>query len=112
MRKIRKLYYFDKKNTEEMISFLNNNANDNYVNNIMSTCERVATVIPRLQLSRPLVLQDFVRSNALCYHILYFRLSALFPDYVNAFFSSHDVFRSPFSAAVQRRSEAAGILRR
>ena len=33
MRKIRKLYYFDKKNTKEMISFLNNK--DAYVNNIM-----------------------------------------------------------------------------
>ena len=33
MRKIRKLYYFDKKNTREMISFLNND--DNYVNHIM-----------------------------------------------------------------------------
>lgn len=35
MGKIRKLYYFDKKNTEEMISFLNNSATDNYINNIM-----------------------------------------------------------------------------
>ena len=33
MTKIRKLYYFDKKNTKEMISFLNNG--DNYVNHIM-----------------------------------------------------------------------------
>ena len=35
MTKIRKLYYFDKKNAEEMISFLNNSVNDNYINNIM-----------------------------------------------------------------------------
>ena len=33
MTKIRKLYYFDKKNAKEMISFLNNG--DAYVNNIM-----------------------------------------------------------------------------
>ena len=33
MRKIRKLYYFDKKNMQEMISFLNNR--DTYINNIM-----------------------------------------------------------------------------
>lgn len=33
MRKIRKLYYFDKKNTQEMISFLNNR--DKYINHIM-----------------------------------------------------------------------------
>ena len=33
MTKIRKLYYFDKKNAQEMISFLNNG--DNYVNRIM-----------------------------------------------------------------------------
>lgn len=33
MTKIRKLYYFDKKNAREMISFLNNE--DTYVNNIM-----------------------------------------------------------------------------
>jgi hypothetical protein len=35
MSKIRKLYYFDKKNTQEMISFLNNNAMDTYINHIM-----------------------------------------------------------------------------
>lgn len=35
MRKIRKLYYFDKKSALEMISFLNNGAIDNYINNIM-----------------------------------------------------------------------------
>ena len=35
MSKIRKLYYFDKKNAEEMISFLNNSVNDNYINHIM-----------------------------------------------------------------------------
>lgn len=35
MSKIRTLYYFDKKSTQEMISFLNNSANDNYINNIM-----------------------------------------------------------------------------
>ncbi len=35
MSKIRKLYYFDKKNAEEMISFLNNSANDTYINHIM-----------------------------------------------------------------------------
>lgn len=35
MSRIRKLYYFDKKNAEEMISFLNNSANDNYINHIM-----------------------------------------------------------------------------
>ena len=35
MSKIRKLYYFDKKSTQEMISFLNNNANDTYINRIM-----------------------------------------------------------------------------
>ncbi len=33
MRKIRKLYYFDKKNMQEMISFLNNR--DKYINHIM-----------------------------------------------------------------------------
>lgn len=33
MTKIRKLYYFDKKNTKEMISFLNNR--DTYINRIM-----------------------------------------------------------------------------
>ncbi len=35
MSKIRKLYYFDKKNAEEMISFLNNSSNDTYINRIM-----------------------------------------------------------------------------
>ncbi len=35
MSKIRKLYYFDKNNTQEMISFLNNSANDTYINHIM-----------------------------------------------------------------------------
>lgn len=35
MSKIRKLYYFDKKNTQEMISYLNNSANDTYINHIM-----------------------------------------------------------------------------
>lgn len=35
MRRIRKLYYFDRKNAEEMISFLNNSANDSYINHIM-----------------------------------------------------------------------------
>jgi len=35
MSRIRKLYYFDRKNTEEMISFLNNAVNDTYVNRIM-----------------------------------------------------------------------------
>ncbi len=35
MTKIRKLYYFDKKNTQEMISFLNNNVYDTYINHIM-----------------------------------------------------------------------------
>ncbi len=35
MSKIRKLYYFDKKNKQEMISFLNNNVYDNYINHIM-----------------------------------------------------------------------------
>lgn len=35
MSKIRKLYWFDKKNTEEMISFLNNSTSDNYINYIM-----------------------------------------------------------------------------
>ena len=34
MGKIRKLYYFDKKKTQEMISFLNNE-HDNYINHIM-----------------------------------------------------------------------------
>ena len=35
MRKIRKLYFFDKKRVQEMISFLNNSANDTYINRIM-----------------------------------------------------------------------------
>ena len=35
MSKIRKLYYFDKKKTQEMISFLNNNVYDTYINHIM-----------------------------------------------------------------------------
>ena len=35
MSKIRKLYFFDKKKTQEMISFLNNSATDTYVNQIM-----------------------------------------------------------------------------
>lgn len=35
MSRIRKLYYFDKKNTQEMISFLNNTVNDNYINHVM-----------------------------------------------------------------------------
>lgn len=35
MSRIRKLYYFDKKDAEEMISFLNNGANDNYISHIM-----------------------------------------------------------------------------
>lgn len=35
MSKIRKLYYFDKKNAQEMISFLNNSANDTYISHIM-----------------------------------------------------------------------------
>ena len=35
MTKIRKLYYFDKKNAQEMISFLNNSATDTYINRIM-----------------------------------------------------------------------------
>ncbi len=35
MSKIRKLYYFDKKSTEEMISFLNNGAGDSYINRLM-----------------------------------------------------------------------------
>lgn len=35
MSKIRKLYFFDKKRTEEMISFLNNCASDTYINHIM-----------------------------------------------------------------------------
>lgn len=35
MSKIRKLYFFDKKNTEEMISLLNSSENDSYINNIM-----------------------------------------------------------------------------
>lgn len=35
MSRIRKLYYFDKKNAQEMISFLNNSVYDNYINHIM-----------------------------------------------------------------------------
>lgn len=35
MSKIRKVYFFDRQNTEEMISLLNNNENDSYINNIM-----------------------------------------------------------------------------
>lgn len=35
MSKIRKLYYFDKKNAQEMISFLNNSVNDTYISKIM-----------------------------------------------------------------------------
>lgn len=35
MSRIRKLYYFDKKNAQEMISFLNNSVNDTYINRIM-----------------------------------------------------------------------------
>lgn len=35
MSKIRKLYYFDKNNAQEMISFLNNSATDTYINRIM-----------------------------------------------------------------------------
>lgn len=35
MSRIRKLYFFDKKSTQEMISFLNNNATDNYINHVM-----------------------------------------------------------------------------
>jgi len=35
MSRIRKLYFFDKKNTQEMISLLNNSANDTYINKIM-----------------------------------------------------------------------------
>lgn len=35
MSRIRKLYWFDKKNTEEMLSFLNNRTNDSYINKIM-----------------------------------------------------------------------------
>ena len=35
MSKIRKLYFFDKKKSQEMISFLNNDANDAYINKIM-----------------------------------------------------------------------------
>ena len=35
MSKIRKLYYFDKKHTQEMISFLNNSVSDKYINHIM-----------------------------------------------------------------------------
>lgn len=35
MSRIRKLYFFDKKHTQEMISFLNNSTYDNYINHIM-----------------------------------------------------------------------------
>lgn len=35
MTRIRRLYYFDKSKTEEMISVLNNSANDTYINHIM-----------------------------------------------------------------------------
>lgn len=35
MNKIRKLYYFDKKKIQEMISLLNDNVNDNYISHIM-----------------------------------------------------------------------------
>ena len=35
MSRIRKLYYFDKKRTRKMISFLNNSAEDTYINHIM-----------------------------------------------------------------------------
>ena len=35
MRKIRKLCFFDKKDSEEMISFLNNTVSDNYITHIM-----------------------------------------------------------------------------
>ena len=35
MSRIRKLYFFDKKNTKEMISFLNNEGEDTYINNYM-----------------------------------------------------------------------------
>lgn len=35
MSRIRKLYYFDKQKTQEMISFLNNSAADTYINHIM-----------------------------------------------------------------------------
>lgn len=35
MRKIRRLYYFDKKHVQEMISFLNNGAHDTYINYLM-----------------------------------------------------------------------------
>lgn len=35
MSKIRKLYFFDKKKTQEMISFLNNSTIDTYINHIM-----------------------------------------------------------------------------
>lgn len=35
MGKIRKLYFFDKKKTQEMISFLNNSENDNYFSRIL-----------------------------------------------------------------------------
>ena len=35
MSKIRKLYFFDKDNTREMMSFLNDSTNDTYINHIM-----------------------------------------------------------------------------
>lgn len=35
MSRIRKLYWFDRKSTEEMISFLNNRASDTYISHIM-----------------------------------------------------------------------------
>ena len=35
MSKIRKLYFFDKKPVQEMISFLNSNINDKYINQLM-----------------------------------------------------------------------------
>ena len=35
MSKIRRLYFFDKRKSEEMISFLNNSVHDSYINNIM-----------------------------------------------------------------------------
>ena len=35
MSRIRKLYYYDKRSAQEMISFLNNSVNDTYINKIM-----------------------------------------------------------------------------
>ena len=35
MSRIRKLYFFDKQNAQEMISFLNNSVMDNYINKVM-----------------------------------------------------------------------------